>query len=383
MVKHSQKWHDGASNRRTSNFNSDGKAAITNTLDNLGRDMKKLKENIHAIQVSCKNCEEMHLDKECPLKEEIKRAEEVKYGEFGIGGNGSRYRVGPPRYYIRVENHPLFGEKKPSLEETIKKHIEESTKRRVETKEWMRKLQENTDMKIRNQNAALKNLETQIEQLTKDFQAKVAKEARALLPPLFIARPYSMPCQLTLKELNPISFTLLCIIGSLNIYVLADLGASVNIMSFSMFKSLELTNLKETTKLVEMADMSKKAPRGIIEKILVLITKRKGKTKTYEPGTVKWKLHSYEATRERKYVEWSIHNYKHPQNPYARKKGSASEKVMMYSHQENYVVTTLGIEDLERNGYPFDNAQINQPPDWRTSRPARYGHLLHLYLEAP
>ncbi|GJZ81459.1 hypothetical protein Tco_0646453 [Tanacetum coccineum] len=69
-------------NRRTSSISSDGIAAITSKLDSLGRHMKKLKENMHALR---------------------------------------------------------------NL--------------------W------------RNQNAALKNLETQVEQLTKDFQAKVAKEA--------------------------------------------------------------------------------------------------------------------------------------------------------------------------------------------------------------
>nr|GEY12238.1 hypothetical protein [Tanacetum cinerariifolium] len=35
--------------------NSEGIAAIVSKLDNLGRYMKKLKENMHAIQVGCKN----------------------------------------------------------------------------------------------------------------------------------------------------------------------------------------------------------------------------------------------------------------------------------------------------------------------------------------
>nr|GEZ92444.1 hypothetical protein [Tanacetum cinerariifolium]GFA50930.1 hypothetical protein [Tanacetum cinerariifolium] len=64
-----------------------------------------------------------------------------------------------------------------------------------------------------------------------------------------------LPCQLPPKELNLGSFTLPCTIGSLNVYDLAYLGASVNIMPYSMFKSLELASLKETTILVEMADM--------------------------------------------------------------------------------------------------------------------------------
>ncbi|GJT03580.1 hypothetical protein Tco_0824749 [Tanacetum coccineum] len=52
------------STRRMCNTSSDRIATITNKLDNLGRDMKKLKKNIHAIQVGCENCVGMHLDKE-------------------------------------------------------------------------------------------------------------------------------------------------------------------------------------------------------------------------------------------------------------------------------------------------------------------------------
>ncbi|GKF62909.1 hypothetical protein Tco_0182963, partial [Tanacetum coccineum] len=54
----------------------DGIAAIANKLDSLGRDMKKLKGNVHDIQVGCKTCGGAHLDKECPLYEEVKSVEE-------------------------------------------------------------------------------------------------------------------------------------------------------------------------------------------------------------------------------------------------------------------------------------------------------------------
>nr|GFB54285.1 hypothetical protein [Tanacetum cinerariifolium] len=52
-----------------------------------------------------------------------------------------------------------------------------------------------------------------------------------------------------------------------------DLGASINIMPKSMFEHLKLVNLKETNMLVEMADMTKKVPLGIVENILVKINK--------------------------------------------------------------------------------------------------------------
>ncbi|GJS77694.1 hypothetical protein Tco_0727575 [Tanacetum coccineum] len=82
MVDHSQKWHDGSSNRSIKGSSSKRIAAIVNKLENIGQDMKKLKENIHAIQVGCQNCRGAHLDKDCPLKEEVKSIEEAKYGEF-------------------------------------------------------------------------------------------------------------------------------------------------------------------------------------------------------------------------------------------------------------------------------------------------------------
>ncbi|GJV65405.1 hypothetical protein Tco_1476233 [Tanacetum coccineum] len=179
MADHLKKWHDGSTRRKVSNGSSDGIAAITNKLDSLGRDMKKLKENVHDIQVRCENCIGAHLNKECPIHEEVKSIEEVKYEEFGRTfpnnrGNGARYHVGPPGYYIRLDNRPPFVEKKLSLEELMNKHIEESTRKRTKTEDWMKKLQESTDLKTRNQNASLKNLETQIEQLAKDYQAKDA-----------------------------------------------------------------------------------------------------------------------------------------------------------------------------------------------------------------
>ncbi|GJS52479.1 hypothetical protein Tco_0625841 [Tanacetum coccineum] len=72
MADHSQMWHDGTSSRNiSSNCNTNGLAAVISNLDNLGHDMQKLKENVHTIQVGCQICEGAHLDKECPLNEEV------------------------------------------------------------------------------------------------------------------------------------------------------------------------------------------------------------------------------------------------------------------------------------------------------------------------
>ncbi|GJR30931.1 hypothetical protein Tco_1107163 [Tanacetum coccineum] len=108
--------------------NSEGITAIVRKLDNLGRDLTKLKENVHAIQVGCQNCEGAQLNKDCPLNKEVKSVEEAKYGEFGRPSpfsNRAKYRVGPPGYYTRNDNRLSFGEKRPSLEELMNKHLEE------------------------------------------------------------------------------------------------------------------------------------------------------------------------------------------------------------------------------------------------------------------
>ncbi|GKA69433.1 hypothetical protein Tco_0775497 [Tanacetum coccineum] len=76
------------------------------------------------------------------------------------------------------------------------------------------------------------------------------------------------------KENDPGSFTLPCPIGNSKIKsALADLGASINVMPFSMFKKLQIGNLQPTNMMVEMADMTKKSPNGIIENVLVQIDK--------------------------------------------------------------------------------------------------------------
>ncbi|GKD42372.1 hypothetical protein Tco_1267017, partial [Tanacetum coccineum] len=117
-------WHDGTSSRNVSyNSNTDGVAAIVRP----------------------------YLDKECTLNEEVKQVEEVKYGEFRrpTPFNGS--------------NRAMFRE--------------ESARRSAQMDEWIKKLQENAEINTRNQSASLKNLETQIKQLTKELKSRTTNRA--------------------------------------------------------------------------------------------------------------------------------------------------------------------------------------------------------------
>ncbi|GKC75194.1 hypothetical protein Tco_1125968, partial [Tanacetum coccineum] len=135
-------------------------------------------ENQAPSMVGCQICEGSNLDKDCPLNEEVKQVEKIK------------------------------------------------------------KLQENAEINTRNQNDSLKNLETQIEQLTKEIhsdktlnssskQIKIvtADHETSWLNKLhgvsFISEPESdtpevLQHQLPPKELNPGSFTLPCMMGKFN-----------------------------------------------------------------------------------------------------------------------------------------------------------------------
>ena len=52
---------------------------------------------------------------------------------------------------------------------------------------------------------------------------------------------------------------------------LLDLGASVNLLPYSVYKQLRLGELKQTSITLSLADRSVKIPRGIIEDVLVQV----------------------------------------------------------------------------------------------------------------
>ena len=54
---------------------------------------------------------------------------------------------------------------------------------------------------------------------------------------------------------------------------LLDLGASVNLLHFSMYKHLGLGELKPTTITLSLADRSIKIPKGTVEDILIQVDK--------------------------------------------------------------------------------------------------------------
>ncbi|GKD15143.1 DNA-directed DNA polymerase [Tanacetum coccineum] len=76
------------------------------------------------------------------------------------------------------------------------------------------------------------------------------------------------------KEGDPRSFTLPCLIGPLAVKnALDDLGASINLMTHSLFRRLGISKLKPTRMSIKLTDRSIKYPIKVYEKLLVKINK--------------------------------------------------------------------------------------------------------------
>ncbi|XP_070026033.1 uncharacterized protein [Nicotiana sylvestris] len=73
---------------------------------------------------------------------------------------------------------------------------------------------------------------------------------------------------------DPGAFTIPCTIGSTDFAkALCDLGASINLMPYSMFKTLEIGQPRPTSMRLQMANTTMKSPLGIIDDVLVRVDK--------------------------------------------------------------------------------------------------------------
>ncbi|XP_070012624.1 uncharacterized protein [Nicotiana sylvestris] len=73
---------------------------------------------------------------------------------------------------------------------------------------------------------------------------------------------------------DPSAFTIPCTIGSANFTkALCDLGESINLMPYSVFKTLGIGKSRLTSMRLQMADRTMKRPLGIIDDVLVRVDK--------------------------------------------------------------------------------------------------------------
>ncbi|GJW09814.1 hypothetical protein Tco_1575641 [Tanacetum coccineum] len=98
-------------------------AVITAQLSSLGREMKKLAEQVHSVRVSCELCNGSNLSKDCPNKEQNKMGHQ---------------------------------EKRSNLEELMDKYMEETTKRSKEIVDLVMNVKSSSEAAQRSQEATKK-----------------------------------------------------------------------------------------------------------------------------------------------------------------------------------------------------------------------------------
>ncbi|CAN6566316.1 unnamed protein product [Malus baccata var. baccata] len=78
--------------------------------------------------------------------------------------------------------------------------------------------------------------------------------------------------KLPLKCKDPGSFTIPCVIGNTKFeQCMLDLGASINVMPYSIYASMNLGELKNDGVIIQLADRSNAYPKGVLEDVLVQV----------------------------------------------------------------------------------------------------------------
>ncbi|GKB06056.1 hypothetical protein Tco_0834289 [Tanacetum coccineum] len=220
--------------RKVSNDSSDGIATIINKLDSLRRDMKKLKENAHAIQVGCETRGGAHLNKQCPLHEEVKNVEEVNFSDEEVQEETEEVEE-----IKEVAAHHELAHRK----------VMESLKRIKVNCPLLKEMRQTDDYA-----KYINNLVVNKSRTSKNEDVNMNTRCSTILQN-----------QLPPKEQDSRSFTLPCSIGKLTFNALADLEASISIMSLSMLKMLGIRELKPINLTIEMANTTKSTPRPALE----------------------------------------------------------------------------------------------------------------------
>ena len=69
-------------------------------------------------------------------------------------------------------------------------------------------------------------------------------------------------------------FTIPCTISGVKVdRAMLDLGVSINVMPYSLYETIKLGPLRETSVVIQLADRSNTYPRGVIEDVMVEVDK--------------------------------------------------------------------------------------------------------------
>ncbi|GKA67451.1 retrovirus-related pol polyprotein from transposon TNT 1-94 [Tanacetum coccineum] len=278
IADHSHKYHNKEGDRRISNNGSNSLSMITYKLKNLNRDMNDVRENVHKIHPKS--------NKEFCL-EEVKsiRTGETKQDNQGITLKNKPPAVRKVKQDTPVESSIPTPDRKedamklePPCETPIHKvetFTEKVKKRIVENQVKGEKLL----MKLESEpfNITLVKDIRKTPEYTRHLQELVSNKTKIKelsLVKLNARCSTVLQNELPPKEKDPWSFGLPCIIGTTMVSnALTDLGASISVMPFSMFKRLGFGNPKLVNMVIEMADRSMQSLKGIVENVLVKLHK--------------------------------------------------------------------------------------------------------------
>ncbi|GJU21926.1 reverse transcriptase domain-containing protein [Tanacetum coccineum] len=227
------------------------------------------------------------------LSRAINKAQMIGCNAKGVTTRGGKSTIGPIGDNKNTNKHPLPHHDEPTTPDEIptkaepKKNQERTIELQPSSIHFPHKLRR--EKEEAQQRKFLENLkQLHINILFTEALAQMPKYAKFLKGLLSNKTRLEEACTVTMnercsvvllnkppsKEKDPGSFTIPCDIRHLHIdNALADLGASISLMPYTMYEKLGLGEPKPTRMSLELADRSIQYPRGIAEDVLIKIDK--------------------------------------------------------------------------------------------------------------
>ncbi|XP_073281946.1 uncharacterized protein [Primulina huaijiensis] len=261
-------------------------SAITAQLDVLNRKLDGLNRGSTTMrlqEILCEKCGGEHFVKDCEDDNPFYVQNEAPVNQIGLHNRPRNYPHSNT-YNPGWRQHPNFSwggqnsQNRPQGGQLYGKQpmhrSDPPREEKTNLEQMMSKFISSTETKLQNQEASIKGLENQIGQLAK----MIPSREPGTLPSNTETNPKEQVKAIELKsgkilesrekgknqvpdELNETS------------KALCDLGASINLMHFSVFRKLGLGEPKPTRMSLQLADRSFKYPRGVIEDVLVKVDK--------------------------------------------------------------------------------------------------------------
>ncbi|GJR23300.1 DNA-directed DNA polymerase [Tanacetum coccineum] len=158
--------------------------------------------------------------------------------------------------------HFTYLERRLTMEEMLYKFIDKGKREQEEMRAFINEFRITNELLFKERNNSLSELR---------FEGRLEEACTITTNERCLAVLLN---KLPSKEKDLRSFTIPCDIGQLHINnALADLGASISLMPYTMYEKLSLGEPKATRMSLELADRSIQYPRGIVENVLIKVDK--------------------------------------------------------------------------------------------------------------